>query len=1642
MTEVDLAGIAHAWNELRGETPPEHLLAEYYPRLSSAEMRRSGPEALAALAAAHVSLATPYDGGPARISIRNPEHDARDYTGNRTLIDIVVEDIRYAVASVVAELNRQGLAIREVHHPIMAVRRGGEDLTVVPDAELTHTATETSALPVIGPDGLVTGELDVDGVRSESWIHLEVDRVPEEGFDDIESGLADVLAFATAADRDRTQLRQRARDIAAGLRAQAPRPELTAEAAEAAELLDWMDHGFVFLGYREYALSVDGDGKRLDPVPGTALGISTLRTARSSHLSRAVAAKAEEPHVLVLTEANSRSRVMRRGYMDYVGVKTYDEQGKIVGERRFVGLWTPRLDTTSALEVPVIRTKVRNILRRSGLGRDTHAGDELLGALESYPRDDLFHASTDEIFSTVMQVIDLQEKHEPRVFIRRDPYERYVSVLIYLPRDLYDTAARQRVQTVLREHYSAHTVDFDVLLGDSALARLHFTARVPAEQELPATDSGEVDARIVSALRSWDEDLWEILAPAAEKNPADSTERARRWTDAFPPSYTSLHTPARAVEDVARIEHASQDPGPVVAVHRRSATEALLAFYRREPVTLTQVLPYLANLGAEVVDERPFELRPVGGGPAWIYEFGLAFDEDLSDEDLDTIRDGFTAAWAGERESDDLDRLLLKEIAWQRVSIVQSFAKYLRQAGFTYSDASLAHAFTSNPALTAKIVEAFEVKFDPDREFASLEQRAEAAEAVLAEVEAGFADVASLEADRVLRATVDIIRSVTRTNAFCNADGSLPDAIVMKIRAEELDFLPKPRPALESWVYSPAVEGVHLRFGRVARGGLRWSDRRDDFRTEVLGLVKAQMVKNALIVPTGAKGGFFPKQLPDPAVDRDAWAAAGQAAYESFIGALLDIADNLEYTDEGSSVLHPDRVIAHDSDDYYLVVAADKGTARFSDVANGIAASRDFWLDDAFASGGSTGYDHKAMGITSRGAWKSVERHLRELGVDPASEGFRVAGIGDMSGDVFGNGMRRSEHIRLVAAFDHRDIFLDPVPDAATGFAERERLYHLPRSSWQDYDRSLISAGGGVHSRSSKSIEVSPEVAEALGTAPGRRTPDELISAILTAPVDLLYNGGIGTYLKSSDESHASVGDRANDAIRVNGEDIRARVVGEGGNLGATQLGRIEAALNGVRINTDAVDNSAGVDSSDQEVNIKLLLAALIRRGAFAPEERGEVLASMTDEVADLVLANNYTQNMAMGEARYGSLSMTETLLRLMRYLERDAELDRAVEDLPEAGALRKRAQAGTGLTSPELAVLLAYVKMDAAEKMLDSPVPDEDWMAGPLRDYFPPSLLKYEEHYGDHPLRREIATAKIVNSVVDRGGITYLYRLQEETGASLPHLVRIFTVVCEVFGLDELVDDICALDGLVPAEVQMELLHAHGRLLDRASRWFVHQSPEELDVTANIATYREVVTRLRIDLADYLQGEDRVEYQAELRRYRDRGVPEALAERAAGLLDEFALLDVVQASVRTGMEPEETAGVYFSVTEMVSGSALLNMIRSLDRSSRWTALARGAMRDDFYQAMLSLTDAVLRHTGGVSEDVDDMIPADGAHGADRGRRRFAAWLEANRSALEKVLDMVSELRHLDTVDQAPVSVVLRQLRGVVRSADWASEAA
>ncbi|MGW9827673.1 glutamate dehydrogenase [Brevibacterium pityocampae] len=1623
MTEVRSTEIAQQWSALTGSTPPENLLAAYYPRPEATPAERYRPRELAASAIEHARCAERHRAGEPTIEIRNPGVDSIEQIGNRTAISIVTDDMRHLVSSLVAELTGLGLAIREVHHPIIVVERGPDGMHVVAPADLSRTVTDTTALPVIAP-----GDSPAER-RKESWIHIEVDRIPEDRFPEVEAGLRETIEFVAAVERDRHTMADTARHIAESLRTRPPRPELAEEAAESADLLDWLDGRFAFMGYREYALEESGGEKILVPIEDSALGISSLRATLSSPLSRAVAAKAEEPRVLVLTKANSRSRLIRRGYLDYVGVKTFDDTGRIVGEKRFVGLYTSGLYSASVLDIPLIASKMRYVLSHSGLARDTHSGDELVAILESYPRDDLLHADAQEILDVVTQVLDLQEKRESSVFIRRDPYERYVSVLVYVPRDLYDTAARLRVEGVLRDYYGAESVDFDVLLSDSALARLHFVARVSRDEVLPDIAGETVAERITAALRSWEEDIAEFIAPAGGSVSAADMELRRRWMRAFPPSYQEYHTPRQAVDDVDRFEELDSDAEPSVRIYRPDAedeADVRLAFYRIAPAGLSEILPFLANLGAQVHDERPYELDLPDGEHRYVYDFGLSFDRPLDDGDFARIERAFTTAWTGERESGRMDSLVASGLEWQDVSIIRAFTHYLRQAGFSLTERHMGEVFTTHVALTTALVELFRVRFDPDLD-ESRGTREELMRAREEEIEAALAEVASLDADRVLRAVLELIRATVRTNVFQPADGRMPAATVFKILPTRLDFVPKPKPALEMWVYSPEVEGVHLRFGPVARGGLRWSDRADDFRTEVLGLVKAQMVKNALIVPTGAKGGFFPKQLPDPAVDRDDWAAAGQHAYELFIGALLDVADNLVTEGEGTRTVRPERTVVHDGEDSYLVVAADKGTARFSDVANRIALERGFWLGDAFASGGSVGYDHKAMGITSRGAWTSVERHFRELGLDTSRDEFTAVGIGDMSGDVFGNGMLRSDRTRLVAAFDHRDVFLDPDPDAAASYTERRRLFETPRSSWQDYDPELISAGGGVYPRSAKTIEVSERAAERLGMRPGAHPPTEVIRAILRAPVDLLYNGGIGTYVKAETESHLDVGDKANDAIRVDGGELRARVVGEGGNLGFTQLGRVEAALGGVRLNTDAVDNSAGVDCSDHEVNIKLLLDLLIRRGEFAAAERESVLLSMTDEVAGLVLANNYSQNVALGEARDRAQSMTSTQRRLLKRLEKTAELDRAVEFLPDDKALNRRAEAGRGFTSPELAVLLAYVKMDTAGEILSGDLPAEDWTREHLVDYFPDSLAqRHADAFVHHPLHREIATAHLVNRIVDRGGLTYIFRMQEETGASVAQVARAFTVVSRVFDLDAHFEDICALDNRVPAEVQVQLLHGYVRLLDRASRWLVHQAPDGLDVLAEVDRYRPVIRELRPLVPGLLRGQDRAELEDAAHRWIGEGVPEELAFRAAALLDEFALLDVAQAASRTDTPAIDAAEVYYAVTDLLAGSQLLNLIGDLDRRSRWTALARGAMRDDFYQAVLSIVVAILTVT-----DSERATPA------ERADDRIAQWRVRTDASLRQVLSTIDEVIALEQVDQAPLSVLLRMMRSVVRSTEW-----
>ncbi|MGZ4626681.1 MAG: NAD-glutamate dehydrogenase, partial [Kineosporiaceae bacterium] len=1134
-------------------------------------------------------------------------------------------------------------------------------------------------------------------------------------------------------------------EIADELAAQPPVSLPVEEVEEGRALLGWLaDDHFTFLGYREYRL-VRRNG-RDTLVAGTGSGLGILRYDQHANspsfdrLTPQARAKAREKELLVLTTANTRATVHRSTYLDYIGVKHFDEAGDVVGERRFLGLFASSAYTESVERIPVVRRKVQAVLERSGFPPDSHSGKDVLQILETYPRDELFEISAHDLYTTVLQVMHLQERRRTRLFMRVDDYGRYVSCLVFLPRDRYTTSVRLRMEEILRETFRAATVDYGARVSESVLARLHFVVRLAAGAELPDVDRDDLERRLVEATRSWGEDLGDALRGELGEEEAARLERA--WGQGFPEAYKEDFPARVAVSDLRRLEALDAGDHAPLGMNLYEPVGAAVGgrrfkLYRKAPLSLTDVLPYLGDLGVEVIDERPYELHRADGEPAWIYDFGLRYT--ARPEHPERLRalfsDAFAAAWSGRAESDGFARLVLRgELSWRQVVMLRAYAKYLRQIGTTFSQDYIERSLRLNVELARLLVRLFEARFDPDialdtgGDGDAGHGRQELTDALVEEIRAALDAVASLDHDRILRSFLTLIQATVRTNAFQRDDDGGPKPYLsFKLDLRSVPDLPLPRPVHEIFVYSPRVEGVHLRFGDVARGGLRWSDRQEDFRTEILGLVKAQTVKNAVIVPTGAKGGFVGKQLPDPAVDREAWSAEALECYKTFIRGLLDVTDNLV----DGRVEPPPRVVRHDADDTYLVVAADKGTASFSDIANGVAAEYGFWLGDAFASGGSVGYDHKAMGITAKGAWESVERHFREMGRDVQSEDLTAVGIGDMSGDVFGNGMLLSRHIRLVAAFDHRHVFLDPDPDAEASFAERERLFHLPRSSWADYDASLISPGGGVFPRTAKSVPISPQVAArlALPASVAALTPAELITAIVKAPVDLLWNGGIGTYVKASSESNVQVGDKANDAIRVDGAQLRVRVVGEGGNLGLTQLGRVEAALSGVRVNTDAIDNSAGVDMSDHEVNIKILLDRIVSSGDLTRKQRNELLADMAGDVSRLVLRDNYEQNVLLGNARKQSLAMATVHQRFMRALESRGLLNRALEFLPPDEGLTARAEEGRGLTSPEFAVLVAYAKIALTEDLVATSLPDDPWFLATLRSYFPQELV---ERYGD----------------------------------------------------------------------------------------------------------------------------------------------------------------------------------------------------------------------------------------------------------------------------------------------------------------------
>ncbi|MBD3783579.1 MAG: NAD-glutamate dehydrogenase [Micrococcales bacterium] len=1623
--EEILAPIAQAYEELAPDGWGRDFVERYFRHTPLDELTSRTPDVYAGVAHSHLQLARNRPPGTANVRVYNPSTETDGWSNPRTIVQIVTDDMPFLVDSVTGALVQAGIDIHLIVHPqLVVVRDAVGELTAVADRDITK--------------GFRSGAV---GELAESWMLLSIDREGDEDRrHELERTIRSVLEDVRQSVEDWPKMRSRCLVLAAELEGTPPTGVDPDEVALATRFLRWMaDNHFTFLGYREYTLGSRPEGEVITAVTGTGLGL--LRAdpplgAEPEVLTDEASRIAHAKDLLVLTKANSKSTVHRVAHLDYVGVKTHDANGEVVGERRFLGLYASTAYTESVMRVPLVAEKVEAVIGRSGLAADSHTGKDLLEVLENYPRDELFQAGVDQLYETALAVTQLQERRRTKLFIREDDFGRYASCLVFIPRDRYNTAVRLRMADILTETFGGEEVEFSARVSESALARLQFVVRVAKGKRIRTLDRTEREAleqRLVETSRTWADRLGDALDAAYGEEAGDRL--MDRFGRAFPTAYEETFAVVQGLADITHLDRLGPGTGTSVALYRPlDAPDDIRRFklFRADPLSLTDILPIFTHMGVEVVDEQPFEVDRSDGATLHVYDFGLRvpdvalWDACPHDRLRELFEGAVAAVWDGRAESDGFNKLVLgAQLTWRQVVVLRTVAKYLRQTRATYSQDYLEDALVAHPEVARDLVALWAARFDPASRSDDEEGRAARAadeEAVTQRVLDALDEVSSLDHDRIIRAFLGVIRAGLRTNYYQpGRDGAEHHPYVsVKLDPRAVPDLPAPRPQFEIWVYSPRVEGVHLRFGPVARGGLRWSDRREDFRTEVLGLVKAQMVKNAVIVPTGSKGGFYAKQLPDPAADREAWLEEGKGAYRTFVSGLLDVTDNRV----SGTIVPPEHVVRHDGDDPYLVVAADKGTATFSDIANGVAQSYGFWLDDAFASGGSAGYDHKAMGITARGAWESVKRHFREMGHDTQTEDFTVVGVGDMSGDVFGNGMLLSEHIRLVAAFDHRHVFVDPTPDAASSFAERRRLFDLPRSSWDDYDRSLISAGGGVFPRTLKSVPVSPEMREALGLAKGveAMTPAELIHAILLAPVDLLWNGGIGTYVKASTEDHLDIGDRANDGIRVDGNQLRVKVVGEGGNLGLSQLGRIEASFHGVRVNTDAIDNSAGVDTSDHEVNIKILLGEVVRDGDLSLEERNELLASMTDDVADHVLRDNYEQNVLLGNARAQEHAMASVHERFMRWLEDRGLLDRALEFLPADAELEKRANDGLGLKSPEFSVLVAYAKLALKEDILASSIPDDPYFEATLAEYFPPPIRgAYAEQLGAHPLRREIITNSVVNSMVNRGGITFAYRAQEEAGATPEQVTRAFVVAREVFGLAEYVARVEALDNEVPTSAQTALYLEFRRLLDRTVRWFLSARPSQLDISAEVERFAGVVHELAPQVPGLLRGAERKRLDKRAGELEKAGVPEDLALHAASLLDQFSLLDIVDIATDTGREPTDVAPLYYLVSERFGIDAMLGKVTRLPREDRWDALARGALRDDLYAVLESLTRSVIETAGAAGADADD--PA----------AQYAAWKDANEESVERATSALSGIVRLEHPNIAALSVALRTLRSVIR---------
>ncbi len=1491
--------------------------------------------------------------GTHRVSVANPAFKADgNKAGDLTVVEIVNDNMPFLVDSVMAELQDSRLEVSLVLHPIFNVERN-------PDGTLVAATGKKQGAP---------REED-----QESLIHVHIARIDsEEDRQALQDRLNAVLKDVRSAVSDWKPMHKRlTRAINTYKTAQLN--SSSDELWEAIHFLEWMaNENFIFLGMREYTFDGGIEEGELSPSDNTGLGLLAdpdVRVLRRGSEFVQITPEIREflmkPDPLIIAKANVKSRVHRRVHMEYVGAKLFDDDGKMIGELRIVGLFTSTAYTEPTSTIPFLRRKVASVLAKAGYDPDSHSGRALTNVMESFPRDELFQIDRDTLFDFAITILQLDERPRIRVLARPDRFDRYVSILCFVPRDRYTTEVRLNIGTYLASIYEGRLSAWYVTYMEGPLARVHFIVGRD-KGETPKPEQDELEKAVASMVRTWSDSLRDAFK--AKFEPDRARELSDRYALAFHGGYKEVYNAETALADVIKIETLSDSRQTAITFFRATGAKnnrlSLKVCNRGAPIPLSARVPLLENMGFRVINERTYQITPTDEPLSYLHEMTLESsrggDISLTSDLKDRLESLFMAIWTGQAENDGYNALVLSaNLAWRDIAIVRALSKYLRQAGIRFSEDYMWTTLNNYPSVTAALVELFHLRFLPD---ADDNDRTLGTARLENELATALDNVASLDDDRILRRFENAIDSILRTNFFQLDEAGKPKTtFAFKIESRKIEDLPQPRPFREIFVYSPRVEGVHLRFGMVARGGLRWSDRPQDFRTEVLGLVKAQQVKNAVIVPVGAKGGFVPKQLPDPSTDREAWFKEGTESYKIFINALLDVTDNL-VDDE---VKPPHEVQRYDGDDPYLVVAADKGTATFSDTANGISEGRHFWLGDAFASGGSAGYDHKKMGITARGAWEAVKRHFREMNRDIQTEPFTAAGVGDMSGDVFGNGMLLSKTTKLVAAFDHRDIFIDPDPDPAKTWTERKRIFDLGRSSWKDYNEKLISKGGGIFPRSAKSLALTPEIQSLLGISRKKATPQEVMTAILRLNVDLLWFGGIGTYIRATTETDADAGDRANDPIRITAPDVGAKVIGEGANLGLTQLARIEFNKKGGRSNSDAIDNSAGVNSSDMEVNIKIALGAAVKSGKLDIAQRNELLAEMTDEVAELVLRNNYLQTLAISMTERRGSEDLGYQIRMMRQLEQAGLLNRQVEQLPDDATLAEMQKAGQTLTRAELGVLLAYAKITLYDELLDSPVPDDAFLARELFRYFPDKMAKvYADEITGHRLRREIIATMIANSIINRGGPTFLTRLMDQTGATPSEIAQSFVAVRNSFDLTDLNTEIDALDTSIDGTIQLELYSSVQNLLLEQVVWFKRNVSFDNGISHAVDRFRTGIQELRPQLKSLVNENQTEQIQELAARYTANAVPSSLAERMAWLPVEAAIPDIVLIAEATGAQLKESSTAFFDVAGHFRIGAMDALAHGLSIADYYDGLALDRARSTLAAAHRSLAVQALSSGG------------------------------------------------------------------------------